>query len=77
MTDLVERLIVYETSDEITDEQVLQLVADLVATGLAWRLQGRYGRMADSLIRASWITPQGEITDAGREACKPFMQGAE
>jgi len=43
MMGLMNRVIEYETEDHSL-EWVVQLFADLVATGLAWQLQGRYGR---------------------------------
>ena len=39
-----------------TDEQVLQAWQHLVDTGLAWSLQGRFGRIAMDLINEGLIT---------------------
>jgi ssDNA-binding replication factor A large subunit len=39
----------------------VQLFADLVATGLAWQLQGRYGREAKAMIDEGIITVQGDV----------------
>jgi len=47
--DLTERIIAYETGD-ISHEGFVELFQYLVDTGLAWRLQGSYGRLAEVLI---------------------------
>jgi hypothetical protein len=58
--DLADRLLLYETED-LGEEETLQLFADLVATGWAWRLQGHYGRTAATLIEGGWISKDGEV----------------
>ena len=50
---------------ELDAEGTLNLFAHLIASGLAWQLQGCYGRQAASLIEDGFITPQGEITPEG------------
>ena len=47
--DLTERIIAYETGD-ISHEGFVELFQYLVDTGLAWKLQGSYGRLAEVLI---------------------------
>lgn len=47
--DLTERIIAYETGD-ISHEGFIELFQYLVDTGLAWKLQGSYGRLAEVLI---------------------------
>jgi hypothetical protein len=42
-----------------TDEQVLQAWQHLVDTGLAWSLQGWFGRTARRLIDDGFITQEG------------------
>lgn len=39
-----------------TEEEILAAWQYLVDTGLAWKLQGWYGRTAVRLIEAGWIT---------------------
>jgi len=47
--DLSERIIAFEQG-AMTDEDVAPFFQDLIDTGLAWQLQGTYGRMAMRLI---------------------------
>jgi len=41
-----------------SEEQVLQAWQHLVNTGLAWQLQGWFGRTAQELIDQGYITPK-------------------
>jgi hypothetical protein len=54
--DLTGAIIAYETDEMETREEVIQLFQHLVDTGLAWSLQGHYGRTATALIEAGYIT---------------------
>lgn len=60
MNDLTSDIIAYEQG-EMDQDEVIALFARLVRTGLAWQLQGHYGRTAVSLIEANIITRHGEI----------------
>jgi len=60
----IDKIMRYEQG-EMNTAEVLDLFAGLIASGLAWQLQGSYGRTAASLIEAGLITPEGEITDRG------------
>ena len=55
MLDLTDRIIAYE-ADELEYEDIFELFQDLVDTGLAWKLQGHYGRMAEHLIEQGFVT---------------------
>lgn len=57
MTD-VNALIAYE-NDELTDQEVIELFSSLVKSGLAWQLQGAYGRMARALINGGYLAEDG------------------
>lgn len=45
----------FETG-EISNERLIRLFQHLIDTGLAWKLQGFYGRTAQALIEQGLIT---------------------
>jgi hypothetical protein len=55
----VNKIIAYECG-ELEDDEVIELFQELVNSGLAWDLQGSYGRTAASLIKAGLVTLPGE-----------------
>lgn len=52
----VDKIIAYE-SGNLSDDDTVALFQDLVDTGLAWSLQGHYGRTATTLIDAGLVNP--------------------
>lgn len=46
MEDLVLKLIEFENG-QLEDKEILKLFSELIFTGVAWSLQGFYGRMAN------------------------------
>lgn len=52
--DIAGQILAFEQGS-LEDEQVLDLFQELVTTGLAWQLQGSYGRTAAALIEAGLI----------------------
>jgi len=51
---VVDRIIAYENGD-MSEEETIDLFQDLVNSGLAWQLQGHYGRLATLLINEGLI----------------------
>jgi hypothetical protein len=56
----VDTIIAYETGD-LSVEDTLKLFGQLVKNGMAWTLQGHYGRTAASLIERGLIDRRGEV----------------
>lgn len=46
---------------ELTEEEAIEFIGGLVKSGMAWRLQGFYGRTAASMIDAGLISEEGEV----------------
>jgi len=67
VVDLVGDIMAFE-SGELSPGRTLDLFAHLVKTGQAWTLQGSYGRTAAALIEQGYITPEGEVTEDGKDA---------
>lgn len=51
---LFDAIAAYEDG-ELDEDEVLDLFRELVETGLAWELQGSYGRQAERLIKEGYI----------------------
>jgi hypothetical protein len=56
MGNLPQDLFAYEEG-ELGEEETIDLFQRLVNTGLAWTLQGSYGRDAAAMIEAGLISP--------------------
>ena len=53
--DLTSDIIAYENG-ELSEDETIKLFQHLVNTGLAWQLQGHYGRTAVAMLDAGLIT---------------------
>lgn len=60
--DTVSMIIEYEMG-ELNDIQTLHLFKELIKSGMAWQLQGHYGRTASALIDDGWLTKDGNYTE--------------
>lgn len=60
MTDIVGLITAFE-SGEASEQETLELFAELIRSGMAWQLQGSYGRAAAALIEEGIISEGGEI----------------
>lgn len=58
--DVTGHIIAYE-SGQLDKDSIIRLFQYLVDTGLAWTLQGHYGRTACVLISNGLIQPRGHI----------------
>ena len=58
--NIVNLIIAFESGEMTTEEQI-ELFARLIKSGMAWSLQGSYGRTASYLIEAGVIDREGEI----------------
>lgn len=54
--NMIDKLVDYERGNLEEDEEVYELFQKLIDTGLAWTLQGSYGRMAAELIKQGHCT---------------------
>lgn len=57
--DVTGAIIAFEQGD-LGEEEVIELFQHLIDTGLAWSLQGSYGRAAHSLISQGYCHRPGE-----------------
>lgn len=58
--NLVDNIIKYEQG-ELRGQKVLKLFSYLIKTGMAWSLQGTYGRYAEALIDRGYLSAEGKI----------------
>jgi hypothetical protein len=55
MLDLTTNIVAYE-EDELDELETIELFQELINNGMAWTLQGHYGRMAIDLIENGQCT---------------------
>jgi hypothetical protein len=58
--DITTQIIEYETG-ELNEEETTKMFAELIKNGMAWTLQGHYGRTATAYISAGIIDREGNI----------------
>jgi hypothetical protein len=52
--DRVDKIIAFETG-EMDENELIEFFQELVNDGMAWQLQGFYGRTAQALIEAGYV----------------------
>ena len=57
MTDLVNRIMDFEEGI-LSAEDTITLFQELIDSGMAYQLQGSYGRTAEALIEAGYCHPK-------------------
>jgi len=57
---MVDKIMLYEQG-ELDANGTLELFSELVKTGMAWTLQGSYGRAAMGMIQRGWLDENGNI----------------
>lgn len=60
------RMMAWE-GDNLTIQAFIELFSNLVGIGMAWTLQGCYGKQAKALIDNGYIKTNGNITDKAKE----------
>lgn len=60
--DQIDKMIAWENG-ELSDQETTDLFASLIQSGVVWSLQGMYGRFAQQLIKAGYLTDSGEKGD--------------
>lgn len=59
MNSQIDNIIAYEQG-ELSEADTITMFQDLIDSGLAWKLQGHYGRTAKALIEAGYCTIGGQ-----------------
>ena len=57
---MIDKILEYESGD-LSFSQVVELFSELIKNGMAWSLQGKYGRTAKALIDAGYLSKEGDI----------------
>ena len=60
--DLTGRIIDFEC-EELSFEKTVELFSELIKNGMAWTLQGFYGRTARALIEEGYLNYEGDILE--------------
>jgi hypothetical protein len=58
--EIIDYIMDYE-SGELSDKDTLQMFSEMIKSGMAWSLQGHYGRTASALIEDGWLNREGNI----------------
>ena len=61
MNSIMDKIIAFESGEQMHMNDVIELFSELIKNGMAYTLQGHYGRTADSLIRSGYLNRDGDI----------------
>ena len=64
--DMVSKIMQYEDG-QMDLSEIISFFSELVKSGMAWSLQGSYGRTAKTLIDYGYLKADGTITPFGSE----------
>jgi hypothetical protein len=64
--DIIDYIMDYEM-DQLDDFNKLKLFSELIKNGMAWTLQGHYGRTANKLIESEYLLANGDINEGKLE----------
>lgn len=59
---LFNEMMAYEDG-ELDTTEIVQLFSKLIKSGMAWQLQGMYGRQAMTLINSGYLDKEGNILE--------------
>lgn len=57
---MIDKILKFEAG-EMSDDEAVAFFQELVNTGLAWRLQGHYGRLARELIKQGLVVAPTQV----------------
>ena len=60
--DMIDKMMAYEEG-MLDGADMVYLFSELIKNGMAWSLQGHYGRMASRLIETGILTNDGDIDE--------------
>lgn len=75
MKDIATDLMEFDAGN-LNARETLELFALLVASGLAWTLQGTYGRTARVLINEGWISPSAASPSTATRCWRQWREAA-
>ena len=58
--NVASKIIDFEAGD-LSPQETVELFSELVKSGIAWQLQGMYGRYATSLIEDGYLDEEGNV----------------
>lgn len=64
--NLVFQIMAFE-SGELSGNETINLFSSLISNGMAWKLQGSYGRTAARLIDLGYVDKEGNIIKGVKE----------